>query len=98
MRRVMAAAIVLAPLCTAANSAVQCKAELPAVRTGHWSWRIVDGKRCWYPGSPGMDKARLQWPRSAPPRAPNDGDSDRTLLESVWPKLEELPFEQRWPR
>lgn len=31
--------------------------------TGHhgWSWREIDGRRCWYPGHRGYSKARLHW-------------------------------------
>jgi hypothetical protein len=71
-RRLLAAAIILAPFSTAANSAMECKAELPAARAEHWSWRNIDGKRCWYPGQPGMDKANLYWVRLAPARSPED--------------------------
>ena len=93
-RHVIAAVIVLTPLGTAANSPMECKAEVPAARTGYWSWRNVDGKRCWYPGRPGMDKANLQWPR--PTTAPAvDTVSDKALLELYWPNLEEL---LRWPQ
>lgn len=97
-RHLIAAAILFTPLCTSANSAVQCRAELPATRIGHWSWRDVDGKRCWYRGPPGMEKSRLQWPQSAAPHASRDSDVEKALLESVWPKLEAAPFEERWPR
>jgi hypothetical protein len=107
-RQVLAAVIVFAPLSTTANS-VECKAELPAARTGHWSWRNIDGKRCWYPGRAGMDKAGLQWPRSAPKPARHDGDSSQPkqdlvrpkqdFVQPIQPKLErELPFIERWPR
>jgi hypothetical protein len=35
-----------------------------------WSWRLIDGKRCWYKGNPGMDKNLLRWAESTPaPRA-----------------------------
>jgi len=84
-RHAIALAIVLAALLTTLGtvySAVECRAELPANRTGNWSWRNIDGKRCWYPGKAGMDKANLTWSRST--------DSDRVLLESYWPDLREL--------
>jgi hypothetical protein len=95
-----AAAFVLAPHGAAASVEAECKSELPAARTGHWSWRNVDGKRCWYRGQPGRAKATLRWPRSVPPPAPRDIGSDRELLESYWPKLdlEKLPFTERWPQ
>jgi hypothetical protein len=105
VRHILAAAILLAPLGTAASGAEECKSELPAARTGHWSWRIVDGKRCWYRGHPGRDKTTLQWPRSRPLPAAIDTVSERELLESYWPVLnrderrrKQVPFDERWPR
>jgi hypothetical protein len=89
IRHVLIAVIVFAPLSTAAHSAVECKAEAPATRTGYWSWRNIDGKQCWYQGRPGMDKANLRWPPPAPPPAAIHSDSDQALVESHWPNLEE---------
>jgi hypothetical protein len=83
IRHAIALVIMLAALGTAAYSAVECRAEPPANRTGYWSWRNIDGKRCWYPGRANMDKANLKWPQSAP-------DTDTVLLESYWPNLREL--------
>jgi hypothetical protein len=95
MRLVLAGGIVLAPLCATAQGVIECKAELPVARTGYWSWRNIDGKQCWYPGRPGMDKARLQWPRSTHLPDPNWSESDRRLLESYWPNLPELMLDLR---
>ena len=40
-------------------SVTQCQSEKGA---GYpWSWREIDGKRCWYKGTPGMDKKQLHW-------------------------------------
>jgi hypothetical protein len=39
---------------------------------GGWSWRQVDGRRCWYRGRHRAAKAALAWPKPAEPdrRAP----------------------------
>jgi hypothetical protein len=34
---------------------------------GYWSWREIDGRRCWYRGKPGKPKAELYW-QAAPKR------------------------------
>jgi hypothetical protein len=68
---ILATAIALSFLSASAASAIECKPEMPTTRSGYWSWRIIDGKRCWYPGRPGMEKANLQWPKS-PPTPPVD--------------------------
>ena len=46
---------------TSGAAAIECAADRPSSGKGHWSWRTVDGKKCWYSGRPGMDKAKLRW-------------------------------------
>jgi hypothetical protein len=45
------------------NGVVACQAS--AGRGGHWAWRIIDGRKCWYGGKAGMSKNSLQWVRTA---------------------------------
>jgi hypothetical protein len=40
---------------------VTCQTSGPA-GGGHWAWRLVDGRQCWYKGAAGMDKSLLHWP------------------------------------
>ncbi len=55
--------------------AIECQ---PTVQggDGHWSWRLIDGRQCWYKGQSGMDKSLLHWPTA-------DGGSSKieTALE-----------------
>jgi hypothetical protein len=45
---------------------VQAKAQIkecsgaPASR-GHWSWRLIDGRKCWYAGKAVIAKSSLRW-------------------------------------
>jgi hypothetical protein len=41
--------------------AVTCQTSGPA-GDGHWAWRLIDGRKCWYKGAAGMDKSLLHWP------------------------------------
>jgi hypothetical protein len=86
----LAAVLIGAP---ANASVLECQSEKGA---GYpWSWREIDGKRCWYKGMPGMDKKQLRWattktsPSSAAPqRAPSVVTAERErLLHSYWPPL-----------
>lgn len=43
--------------------AIECAAELPAIRSGHWSYRIIEGRRCWYKGQNNFPKSALHWPK-----------------------------------
>jgi hypothetical protein len=95
-----------------AASAVECKAELPPSRSEWWSWRIIDGKRCWYRGRPGTSKANLQWPkgdvpaadvgpgnaqRSAPIGVPQSKALPQPSKPEVTKRKEGLTFKERWP-
>jgi len=52
-----------------------------------WSWRQIDGRRCWYQGK--ARKTKLYWRVT-----PSDQDEIDVLLESVWPPLSD--FDKRW--
>ena len=42
--------------------AKQCRTERPSDAQAYWSYRLIDGKKCWYEGKPGYSKSLLQWP------------------------------------
>jgi hypothetical protein len=44
----------------ASVKAVACQTSSPAGH-GHWAWRLIDGRKCWYEGAVGMDKSLLHW-------------------------------------
>src|SRR5271167_1875936 len=47
-----------------------CSAAMPSNPQGHWwSYRLINGRKCWYEGKPGVSKSLLEWPVevSAPP-------------------------------
>jgi hypothetical protein len=36
---------------------------------GYWSWRVIDGRKCWYEGKPMLSKSSLEWPAETPAQA-----------------------------
>ena len=42
--------------------AKQCSAERPSNARTYWSYRLIDGRKCWYEGKPMLSKSLLQWP------------------------------------
>jgi hypothetical protein len=32
---------------------------------GYWSWRTIDGRKCWYEGKPMLSRAMLEWPEES---------------------------------
>jgi len=57
---------------------VQAKAQIkecsvkPSSAGGHWSWRLIDGRKCWYAGKTMISKSLLQWPAKASVQAKAD--------------------------
>lgn len=53
-----------------AEAKQQCSAAKPSSSNGKWwSYRIVDGRKCWYEGKPGLSKDLLGWSEKDSPEA-----------------------------
>jgi len=50
--------------------AIQCSAALPSNPQGHWSYRFIDGRKCWYQGGNMLSKSLLHWNEEASPLLP----------------------------
>src|SRR5215831_14106095 len=46
----------------AAQAKQQCSPAMPSDSHGYWSWRLIDGRKCWYEGKRGLSKSLLVWP------------------------------------
>jgi hypothetical protein len=50
----------------AAQAKQQCSATMPSDPHGQWwSYRFIDGRKCWYAGKPMLSKSLLEWPKEA---------------------------------
>jgi hypothetical protein len=47
-----------------AQAKQQCSRAMPSNPHRHWSWRVIDGRKCWYEGRPGLSKSMLEWPEA----------------------------------
>jgi hypothetical protein len=58
------------------SQAKQCSTERPSDARSYWSYRLIDGRKCWYEGKPMLSKSLLHWARSptaaAKPRVKSD--------------------------
>src|SRR5437016_12766191 len=59
----------LAPVGAANAKAMECSVARPSNATGYWSWRLIDGRKCWYAGKTVISKSPLQWAAKAPAQA-----------------------------
>jgi hypothetical protein len=49
-----------------AQAKQQCSAAIPSSnKHGYWSYRLIDGRKCWYEGKPMLSKDLLEWPKEA---------------------------------
>ena len=47
-----------------AQAKQQCRGAAPSNPQGEWwSYRLIDGRKCWYQGKPLLSKALLEWPK-----------------------------------
>ncbi len=86
--------------------AKQCSAALPSNPHGHWSYRLIDGRKCWYEGENNFSKSLLQWPEQTSALSPADIESVNVSEKPDDPPDPELccgpvlkepdSFENRW--
>ena len=62
----------LAPTDVANAKAMECSVARPSSAQGYWSWRLIDGRKCWYAGKSMISKSLLQWPAKASVQAKAD--------------------------
>jgi hypothetical protein len=62
----------LAPTGAANAKAVECSVARPSNPQGYWSWRLIDGRKCWYAGKTMISKSLLQWPAKTSVQAKAD--------------------------
>jgi hypothetical protein len=82
----------------------QCVAS-PSKTQGHWSWRLIDGRKCWYAGKTVISKSMLRWPAAAPAQAKANANAVPVsvatekrsgLMDAQARMLHDDSFESRW--
>src|SRR5438477_12680216 len=71
----------LAPVGAANAKAMECSVARPSNATAYWSWRLIDGRKCWYAGKTMISKSLLRWPAEAPAQAKADAKPMRVTAE-----------------
>ncbi len=52
-----------------AQAATECQAEIVKGRAVHWTYRLIDGRKCWYEGKTQLPKSELFWSDREEPAA-----------------------------
>jgi hypothetical protein len=87
-----------------AQAKQQCSAAAPSNPHGRWwSYRLMDGRKCWYEGKPLLSKSLLEWPKdAAQPISNREVTSVVTekpgnpLDAQAWVLKDSDTFEARW--
>src|ERR1700761_1306961 len=87
-----------------AQAKQQCSAATPSNQHGHWSWRLIDERKCWYEGKPMLSRSLLEWPAQASAQPNSDGELASALPEKpdnpsdlqAWAPNDPDAFETRW--
>lgn len=95
-----------------AQAGQRCSVAMPSNPQGHWwSYRLIDGRKCWYEGKPGLSKSLLEWPKevsaqpasgekiisTVPEKPRNPLDSQAWAPNSqAWAPTDPDTFEARW--
>ena len=89
---------------SAAQARQQCSAAAPADQHGYWSWRMIDGRKCWYEGKPMLSRSLLEWPAqtaarpdsSSQPAAPAVEERSDPLDAQAWAPAASDTFDAMW--
>jgi hypothetical protein len=94
----------LSPIDATPAHAIQCQAAPPSNAPKHWTYRLIDGRKCWYEGKAMISKSLLQWPAAAPAAATAGEGPKRAATEKpadpmdsqAWVPNDSESFEARW--
>jgi hypothetical protein len=88
-----------------AQAKQQCSAAMPSNPQGHWwSYRLIDGRKCWYEGKPMLSKSLLEWPTEASAQPGSSREVTSVVTEKpgnpldsqAWAPKDSDTFEARW--
>ena len=80
---------------TTAQAKQQCSVAVPSDTHGQWwSYRLIDGRKCWYEGKPGLSKSLLEWPKTK--ETSEQPGSSREVTGDVTVKPENPLDSQAW--
>jgi hypothetical protein len=88
-----------------AQAKQQCNAAAPSNPHGQWwSYRLIDGRKCWYQGKPMLSRSLLEWPKEASMQPVSSGKVTSVVTQNLGNPLDAQArvltdsdtFEARW--
>jgi hypothetical protein len=94
----------LLPIGATTAQAIECSVAVPSNAQRHWSYRLIDGRKCWYEGKHAISKSLLRWPAQASAQPKSDAAPISALTEKrndpldsqAWIPDDADSFEARW--
>src|SRR5271169_6196003 len=87
-----------------AQAKQQCSSAMPSNPHGDWSWRLIDGRKCWYEGNPMLSKSSLEWPALVSAQLDSNGEiangptekPSNPLDSQTWAPTNLITFDVLW--
>ena len=88
-----------------AQAKQHCSAAAPSNPDERWwSYRLIDGRKCWYEGKPMLSKSLLEWPKEASAQPVSNGKVTSVVTQKPGNPLDAQArtlndsdtFEARW--
>src|SRR4030095_14342289 len=87
----MKRSILITVICLVASQAWAVECQKSPGKGGHWTWRSIDHRKCWYAGHRHLARAQLHWPRSIEPKKipapPARVDSSSNMVANSTPSI-----------
>jgi len=71
----------LLPIDATTAQAIECSVAVPSNAKRHWTYRLIDGRKCWYEGQHAISKSLLHWPTQASAQPKSDATPISALTE-----------------
>lgn len=71
----------------AGAQSIACAAQVPSASKGHWYYRLIDGRKCWYEGKSLIPKSMLYWPTSNATASETARRSNAAAIETATPSV-----------
>lgn len=66
---------------TSVHAKQQCAAAMPPnPQSQWWSYRLIDGRKCWYAGKPMLSKSLLEWPTEVTSEPGSRGEASGVVM------------------
>jgi hypothetical protein len=93
----LTACVAALPIIVTVTAQAKQSCRATAGSGGYWSWRQIDGRKCWYEGKPMLSKSLLEWPVHAEAQVKVQANSSEELASASVEKRRDPAEKHRDP-